>query len=69
MTTKTIAGFYWMSITLFALMMAASAVMYLIDARFKERFAHLGLPSYLRIELAMFKLADTCFPFFRSLTS
>lgn len=60
MTTKTLADFYWISITLFVLIMTLSGVMYLFDVRFKERFTHLGLPSYLRIELAMFKLAGAC---------
>src|SRR5260370_1101899 len=54
---KMLSGFYWISITLFALMMAASGVMYLVNARFKERFTHLGFPSYFRIELGMLKLA------------
>ncbi|MGB9145137.1 MAG: DoxX family protein [Acidobacteriaceae bacterium] len=57
MTTRTLTDFYWISITLFALMMAASGVMYLVDAPLKERFTHLGFPSYFRIELATFKLA------------
>lgn len=57
MTVQMLSGFYWISITLFALMMAASGVMYLFDARFKERFRHLGFHSYFRIELAIFKLA------------
>lgn len=34
---------------LFALMMAASGVLYLADSRFKERFTHLGLPSCSRV--------------------
>jgi hypothetical protein len=56
MTTKALYFTYWTSITLFALMMATSGVLYLADPRFKERFTHLGLPSYLRVELAILKL-------------
>jgi len=32
-------------------------VLYLTNIGFKERFGHLGFPSYFRIELALFKLA------------
>jgi hypothetical protein len=48
---------HWLSTIPFALMMAISGVLYLVDPRFKERFTHLGLPSYFRVELAIFKFA------------
>jgi hypothetical protein len=48
---------FWLTTTLFCAAMAVSAVLYLTNAGFKERFAHLGFPSYFRVELAIFKLA------------
>ena len=57
MTTKSLNLTYWITTSTFCLMMAASGVLYLTSIGFKERFAHLGFPSYFRIELALFKLA------------
>ena len=57
MTTKSLNLTYWIATSTFCLMMAASSVLYLTSIGFKERFAHLGFPSYFRVELALFKLA------------
>jgi len=48
---------YWISTTVFCLMMAFSAILYLTSADLAQAFVHLGFPSYFRIELAIFKLA------------
>jgi hypothetical protein len=57
MATKSLSLTYLITTSTFCLMMAASGVLYLTSAGFKERFAHLGFPSYFRVELAVFKLA------------
>jgi hypothetical protein len=57
MTTKSLNLIYWITTSTFCLMMATSGVLYLTSIGFKERFAHLGFPSYFRVELALFKLA------------
>jgi hypothetical protein len=57
MTTKSLNLTYWITTSAFCLMMAASGALYLTSIGFKERFAHLGFPSYFRVELALFKLA------------
>jgi hypothetical protein len=57
MTAKPLNLIYWITTSTFCLMMAASGVLYLTSIGFKERFAHLGFPSYFRVELALFKLA------------
>ena len=57
MTTKWLNLTYWITTSAFCLMMATSGVLYLTSIGFKERFAHLGFPSYFRVELALFKLA------------
>ena len=56
MTTKSLNLTYWITTSTFCLMMATSGVLYLTSIGFKERFAHLGFPSYFRVELAFFKL-------------
>jgi hypothetical protein len=56
MTIKSLNLTYWITTSAFCLMMAASGVLYLTSIGFKERFAHLGFPSYFRVELALFKL-------------
>lgn len=55
-TTNALYMTHWVSTIVFALMMAVSGVLYLAEPRFKERFTHLGLPSYFRVELAILKL-------------
>ena len=57
MTVKSLKLTYWIMIATFCFMTAASGVVYLADPGFKEVFAHLGFPSYFRLELAVFKLA------------
>ncbi|HTB98471.1 MAG TPA: DoxX family protein [Terracidiphilus sp.] len=57
MNLKSARWTFWLTTTLFCAAMAFSAVLYLTNAGFKERFAHLGFPSYFRVELAVFKLA------------
>jgi uncharacterized membrane protein YhdT len=57
MNLKSARWTLWLTTTLFCAAMAVSAVLYLTNAGFKERFAHLGFPSYFRVELAVFKLA------------
>jgi hypothetical protein len=56
MTTKSLNLTYWITTSTFCLMMATSGVLYLTSIGFKEKFAHLGFPSYFRVELALFKL-------------
>jgi uncharacterized membrane protein YhdT len=57
MNTKSARWTFWLTTILFCAAMATSAVLYLTNAGFKQRFAHLGFPSYFRVELAVFKLA------------
>ncbi len=48
---------FWTTTGIFSLSMLFSAYMYLTDAGMKEGFAqHLGIPDYLRIELAIAKI-------------
>lgn len=49
-------GVYWISTTLFALLMGFAGFAYLTQPALAQAFSHLGLPSYLRIELAVAKL-------------
>lgn len=47
---------FWITTAIFCLSMLSSAYMYLTDPELKEGFAnHLGIPDYLRIELAVAK--------------
>jgi hypothetical protein len=48
---------FWITTTLFCATMGLSAVLYLTNVGFQEKFSHLGFPSYFRIELALFKFA------------
>lgn len=56
MNLKSSRWTFWLTMTLFSATMVVSAVLYLTNAGFKEKFAHLGFPSYFRVELAVFKL-------------
>lgn len=56
MKLKSARWTFWLTTTLFSASMVVSGVLYLTNAGFKERFAHLGFPSYFRVELAIFKL-------------
>jgi putative oxidoreductase len=48
---------FWITTAIFSVSMLASANMYLTDAGVKAGFAsHLGIPDYLRIELAIAKI-------------
>ena len=57
MGTRTIRTTYWITTGIFSAMMLASAIMYLTHPMVVETFEHLGFPDYLRIELAIFKVA------------
>lgn len=47
---------YWIATGLFALLMAFAAFAYLTQPAMAQSFTHLGLPPYLRVELAVAKL-------------
>lgn len=47
---------YWITTTLFSVMMGFAAVAYLTQPAMAQAFTHLGLPHYLRVELAIAKL-------------
>ncbi|ASU32038.1 DoxX family protein [Mucilaginibacter xinganensis] len=47
---------YWVTTSIVALMMTYSAYAYLTQPAMAQGFAHLGFPSYFRIELAIAKV-------------
>ena len=48
---------YWIAIVLFSVMMAGSAVSYLLEnAQMVETFKHLGYPDYFRVFLGIAKI-------------
>ncbi|MEO0898265.1 MAG: DoxX family protein [Bacteroidota bacterium] len=47
---------YWITTSLFALMMGASGVAYFVVETFTENFAALGFPDYFRMELGAGKI-------------
>jgi hypothetical protein len=47
---------YWIATSLFGLLMAFAAFAYLTQPAMAQAFTHLGLPPYLRVELALAKL-------------
>ncbi len=52
---------FWTATGIFSLSMLLSAYMYLTAAEIKEGFInHLGIPDYLRIELAVAKFLGAC---------
>jgi hypothetical protein len=54
--SKGVTVAYWIATGLFALLMAFSAAQYLTNDAMRAGFAHLGFPSYFRVELAIAKL-------------
>ncbi|RYY35651.1 MAG: DoxX family protein [Sphingobacteriaceae bacterium] len=53
---KLLKIFYWITTAIVALIMIWSAYLYVTLPKVAEGFAHLGFPSYFRIELAVAKL-------------
>lgn len=47
---------YWVSTALFGLLMGFAGFAYLTQPALAQAFTHLGLPPYLRVELAIAKL-------------
>ncbi|MGX5690910.1 DoxX family protein [Arcticibacter tournemirensis] len=53
---KTNKVTYWVVTIIVSVMMINSAVMYITKPEIKQAFAHLGFPSYFRVELAALKV-------------
>lgn len=53
---KTIRITYWITTSLLALLMVASAYAYLTQVGMQQSFLRLGFPNYFRVELAVAKL-------------
>ena len=47
---------YWITTAIISLMMLSVAYQYMTNPKMAETFAHLGFPSYFRIELACAKV-------------
>jgi hypothetical protein len=58
-STRAIQITYWSTTGIFAVLMLASAILYLTVPEMDVTFRHLGFPSYFRIELAILKIAGT----------